>query len=479
MFSAILHRFRRDWSPVEFVRPGGYGEIWKITWPLIIMNASNTVMLLCNRAFLAHNQLEDVTAAVTAGQLFFCANSFFLITTSFTGAIVAQHFGNKDRVNCIHSVWNGFYFGCMVSLILAFILPVIGHFVFQLGTVSEEIKTREVEYFLTLIPGGMFVCMEAPFLSFFTATGRTKIVAAIKISTMLVSVPLNYIMIFGKCGLPAMGITGAALAASTAMFCSFLISLSVFLCQNQTQWESRSHRKLDFAILKKLLFFGAPGGMGACIRSAAFASVLMFFGFLGDISLTAATLAMTINNLAFIPLLGLMDSTSVITGKYIGERKLSVADRISGRSMRLLAIYMTAIGILYFFFPDFLVRFFAPSKESGVKFSDVIDDVKLILLFQFVQNYFDGLRFIVSGSLRGAGDTRIPLLLSLGTSWLIQVPAAALVSIVFPQPIWSAWAWSISFYVIVDAVIIQIRKKTGAWKKIKVIDLPPAEEAEA
>ena len=212
-------------SPLEFVRPGGYNEIWRVTWPLIILNASNVVMMLCNRGFLAYHQTEDLTAAVTAGQLFFCINSFFLITTSFTGTIVAQHFGNRDRESCVKAVWNGFYFGIAVTAVVLGLMPLLGSCLFRQGNLSEAIRERELAYFLTLTPSAGLVCMEAPFLSYFTATGRTKIVAAVKIGTCLISVPLNYIMIFGKLGCPALGIAGAGAAASTASCFSLLAAI--------------------------------------------------------------------------------------------------------------------------------------------------------------------------------------------------------------------------------------------------------------
>lgn len=152
MFQKVLKKLKSYVSLREFVCPGGYAEIWKIAWPLIVVNASNVVMMLCNRAFLAHIRTEDVTAAVTAGQLFFCVNSFFLITALFTGTLVAQHFGNKDPESCIRSVWNGFYFAIAVTVVLVPLLPLFGKWIFQFGDLSQEIKTREILYFAALSP---------------------------------------------------------------------------------------------------------------------------------------------------------------------------------------------------------------------------------------------------------------------------------------------------------------------------------------
>lgn len=315
--------------------------------------------------------------------------------------------------------------------------------------------------------------MEAPFLSFFSATGRTKITAAVKIATCLVSVPLNYVMVYGKLGFPALGITGAGLAASSACAFSMITSMMIYLFQDQGKWPSRRFGKLNFSIIRKLLFYGAPGGLQTSFRNASFALVLFFFGCLpGDTPMACASLAMTINNIGFFPLMGLMDATSVLTGKYIGAQNIRAAAHISSRAMRMLLVYFVPITVLYVFWPEVLIGWFAPAERAGstINYTEVLQMVRIILLIQLVQNIFDGIRFIVSGSLRGAGDTRIPLLLSLATSWLVSVPMAYLLTIVRPSPIWVAWGGAVFFYVVVDAIVIQIRKNTGVWKKIKLIE---------
>ena len=98
---------------------------------------------------------------------------------------------------------------------------------------------------------------------------------------------------------------------------------------------------------------------------------------------------------------------------------------------------------------------------------------------QIFQNFYDGQRFITAGSLRGAGDTKIPLVLAIVSVWMIQVPMTFIFTRIFPCPIYIAWAAGITFYVVCDALIIRWRKNSGAWKKIKVVDLDQKEKSEA
>ncbi|UKI30932.1 MAG: hypothetical protein L6W00_24215 [Lentisphaeria bacterium] len=216
-FSAIQQPFRTFagyFSRRQFFEPGGYLEIWRIAWPLIILSASNTIMMLTNRIFIANDSPEEIAAAMPAGQMFFTLMAFFLITTSFTATVIAQFHGANDRVGCVQAAWNGFYFGTIVAVLLTFALPAGGSWIIAHNGHHPTIAAFEAEYFTAMSPCAGFTCMELGFLSFFTGRGKTMLVAAIKVVGCLICVPLNYILIFGKFGLPPLGILGAGTANS-------------------------------------------------------------------------------------------------------------------------------------------------------------------------------------------------------------------------------------------------------------------------
>lgn len=481
-FSAIQQPFRTFagyFSRRQFFEPGGYLEIWRIAWPLIILSASNTIMMLTNRIFIANDSPEEIAAAMPAGQMFFTLMAFFLITTSFTATVIAQFHGANDRVGCVQAAWNGFYFGTIVAVLLTFALPAGGSWIIAHNGHHPTIAAFEAEYFTAMSPCAGFTCMELGFLSFFTGRGKTMLVAAIKVVGCLICVPLNYILIFGKFGLPPLGILGAGTANSLANLCTLLISATVFLMVSQSEYETRRHRRPEWRFFRKLLLFGAPAGLQTFIRNAAFAIVVMMIGNLGNEALTATSIALTINMLGNMPMIGLMDATSIITGQYIGKRRLLVAERISGRSWRMLACWMLAASSFYLFAPELLINLFGSKNAgtTGIDFRQVHENVVIILRWAILFNLLDATRFIAMGSLRGAGDTRIPLAIGMATSWLIQIPGTLYLIYVIKTGISQVWAL-ITFYMAVDAALMVWRRRSGAWKKIRVIDLPPAPSEE-
>lgn len=475
IYSATLGRLAGYVSRRQFLEPGGYREIWRIAWPLVLLNASNTIMMITNRVFLAWNSPEEIAAAMPAGQMFFTLMAFFLITTSFTATIVAQNHGADNRVGCVKAAWNGFYFGAAMAALLLILLPVGGKWIFLHNQHDPEIARYELEYFLAMAPCAGLTCMETAFLSFFTGRGKTRLVAAIKVIGCLICVPLNYLLIFGKCGIPPLGIFGAGCANALANFCTLSIAAGFFLSQRQSEYPTRGHRQFEWSICRKLLFFGTPAGLQTFIRNAAFAIVVMMIGKLGKEELTATSIALSINMIGNMPMIGLMDATSIVTGQYIGKRKLLAADRISGRSWRMLMVWVLTASAFYLFFPELLIDIFGSrTRGGGIDMTEVHDYVATILQLAVIFNVLDATRFIAMGSLRGAGDTRIPLLIGMATSWLIQIPGTVYLVNFAHASLAQVWQL-IVFYIGVDAALMVWRRRSGAWKKIKVIDLPPAD----
>ena len=470
----VWRTFTGYFSRRQFYEPGGYAEIWHIAWPLIILSASNTVMMITNRVFLAWDSKDEVAASMPASQMFFTLMAFFLITTSFTATIVAQHHGSDNREGCIRATWNGFYFGAIVAAILAYLLPVGGAWILTHNGHHPQIAAYEAEYFVAISPCAGLICMETPFLSFFTGRGKTRIVACIKILGCLISIPLHYIFVFGKLGLPPMGILGAGFASTIASLCSLCISASCLLLVNEKGYETRRHKRFHMEYIRKLLCFGTPAGFQTFLRNAAFACVIIMIGRLGNEELAATSIALSINMIGNMPMIGLMDATSIITGQYIGKRRLLVAERIAGRSLRILFVWMISISVIYLVYPQLLIHIFDSQNQGTTQMDNarITEYVILILRLAVIFNLLDATRFIAMGSLRGAGDTFVPLLIGLATSWLIQIPGTVYLVYVAHASIGSVWLF-ITIYIAIDAFFMLWRRRSGAWKKIRVIDLPP------
>jgi len=290
---------------------------------------------------------------------------------------------------------------------------------------------------------------------------------------------LAYIMIFGKFGCPAMGIMGAGIATTISLFVNFIIIFLVFLFQDQSLHPTRKYCKLDIAEIKRLFSFGTPSGLQVFLEVGAFTLFSFLVGELGVEALASTTIVLTINNLSFLPLLGLMDATAIICGQYIGKGELKTAETVAFRSWIVALSYMVFACLIYIFLPSWLMSNFAPKHMMGdVNFDEVFELGRQILLCVAIFNFFDATKFIFMGALRGAGDTWAVLVMGASLNWLILVPGVFILIKGFHTPVIYVWIF-MTCYLFVECLIYFWRFKSEKWKKIDMIERKMSQSMEA
>jgi len=469
IMAEILNKLYSYVSRRHFEEPGGYFEIWRIAYPLMIMSASHLIMQFTDRFFLAMNSTEDVAAAFPAGILYFTMFSFFMVTTNFTSALVAQFFGAKNNNACVRAAWTGFYFAVGASIFIGYVSPQLGRFLLNHSGHAPALITLELDYYNSMIPCGAFICMGEPFFAFFSGRGQTKFVAVINIAACALNLILAYMLIFGKWGAPALGIYGAGTATTLSAMFSFTCAFIGFLSVDQDVFPTRSNCKLEWVYIKKLLSFGTPAGLQVLFDVGAFTIVTFMIGYLQPAALAATTIALTINQFSFGPLLGFTDATSIVVGQNIGRGHKDVAEKSAYRAWRMAAAYMIFAAAVYLFLPVTLISLFSP-KHGGsiIDFNKVLEIGKMILMFAAIFNFFDATKFVFMGALRGAGDTKAVLLISAISNWGLLVSGICILVLVFKSSIVTIWAY-MTFTILVEACIILWRFKTGKWRQIELI----------
>ena len=448
-------------------QPGGFKEIWIIAYPLILVNASNVIMQFFDRKFLSMNSTLDVAAALPGGMLCFTLFSFFSITTGFSAAIVSQYYGRDDIESCARVPWAAFYFSLAAGIICSYVMLPIGSYIIDVGGHIPEIIIKEKQYFNVMIVGGGFTCIIVAFCSFFSGRGKTLTVACIMFFTCGLNCVFDYIMIFGHFGFPTLGITGAGLATTLSAAFGALLAFLVFIFQNQKQRPTRKNWHINFSDLKRLITFGAPSGLQICFDVGAFTLVIFIVGQLGEAALAATTIAFSINQIAFMPLLGMSDAVAIISGKYIGKGRTDIAEKQAYKALILSISYIILTSVIFIIFTEDFFKFFSPEGDPTA-FLEVIKYGRPILICAAFYNLFDAIYFISIGALRGAGDTRVPMYIIIVCAWFILVPGILLCVFVFHFTIVGIWVY-IAAYIGFVCSIIFLRYRSGKWKDIDLI----------
>ncbi|OGV33318.1 MAG: hypothetical protein A2020_08500 [Lentisphaerae bacterium GWF2_45_14] len=446
-----------------------YSEIWKVAYPLIITNASFTVMQFADRKFLSMSSTDDVAASMPGGILCFTLFTLFTATAGFSNAIVSQYNGAGDKAACARIPWAGVVFAVVAGLLCMAFLPFVGGAVIALGAHSPSLMMRENQYFQTLIPSEIFILLSVAFCSFFSGRGKTWYITAVHGSACAVNIVLDYILIFGKLGLPALGITGAGIATSLSCAFGALLAFGFFIFQKQSDYPTRDFRKFYFPDLKRLIKFGAPNGVEVFFSVASFTVITFLIGRLGNVQLAANTIAITINMLSFLPLLGMAEATSIVTGKYIGMNDIASAEKTANCSWKMSIVYIISTSIFYFCFPYLLFNIFRPESPAALaEFNEVMKYCPAIMFWAAMNNIFNTTRFIYLGALSGAGDTKVPMMIVIACAWGVLVPGGLTIVLVLKMSVVAVWAYLVFHHAILSGLIF-MRFRSGAWKKIDLI----------
>ena len=448
--------------------PGSYREVLNIAYPLIMSTASMTIMHFVDRVFLARYAKEAIAASVPAGITSFTIICLFMGISGYTNAIVAQHYGAGEYKKCSLATWQGIIFSLISYIPILLFIP-LGPTIFALAGHSPEIRTLEVSYYTILMWGGLFVPLHSAVASFFTGRGDTKTTMVASIIGNGVNVVLDYGLIFGRLGLPEMGIEGAAIATVISSVIPVAILFFLFLGRkHQKRYQSRTTVRFDKELFTKLLKFGSPSGIQFTLDIGAFTLFIMLVGRIGEVELAVSNMALSINMLAFLPMIGISIATTTLVGQYIGKEDTSSAEKSTYSSLKVALLYMGGMALLFVLFPEQLLSIFKSSEERVEDFAVIIAYGRRILIMVALYSVFDAMNIIFSGALKGAGDTRFAMWASIIVAWIFFVPPVYLIIEVFEKGVLMAWGWA-TLYIILIGSVFCWRFRKGKWKEIDLL----------
>ncbi|MDD4342302.1 MAG: MATE family efflux transporter, partial [Kiritimatiellae bacterium] len=280
---------------------------------------------------------------------------------------------------------------------------------------------------------------------------------------------LNYALIFGKWGFPAWGIAGAAVATVI----SSALGLGLLLV-----WYARPALRKEYGTgwigrpvwrhMKPLLRFGTPAAVNAIQDIGAFAFFVVLLGRLSAVDMAASNIALSINTIAFMPLMGMGMAATIVVGQYQGARESATAARAGMTAMKMAWAYMGVVGASFLLMPRLYFALFTGDGEGMVAMAEVIVKGRWLLVLMALWGLVDAINLVVGGALRGAGDTRFTLLYTMAVTWLVWIPGELVLLLRFDAGLMAAWLW-MTTYVCLLAGGLWWRFRKGRWMSIEMI----------
>ena len=263
--TSFSHKLTRSWQG-----PGGMREVLLQAVPIIITQSTDTILMFTDRYLLAKSSAHEMSAALSGGLTSFLAVTLFFGLLSQVNALAGQYTGRKEPQQAAASAGQGILLACVFAPLLLLTLPWARHF-FEFCGHEGPLLEFEVTYYKILVAGHIITLLRCVFASFFSGIGRPAVVMKSALLGVFVNIPLSYGMIFGKFGLPQLGIAGAAYAT---VFASFLV-LCILIWQYFSHSLRKSHSthislRPDWSLMKRLIRFGFPAGIEFMLQLSGF-----------------------------------------------------------------------------------------------------------------------------------------------------------------------------------------------------------------
>lgn len=435
-----------------------------LAWPIIVSRSTQVVVGLADALMIAHLG-EAALAATTAGALnsvaaFILPMGIVFIVSSFS----AQLTGRGDAIGARRYGWYGLLLALLAQCLILALLPGLPWALRHLDYAPDVAALMEAYLGIRLLSTGIVVGMEA-LGNYYGGLGNTAILMKANLAAMLLNVPLNWLLIDGHAGFPALGVRGAALASVTSSALAFGGFVAVFL------WQGRGLGRLGLKLREfgRFLRFGLPSGLNWAFEFFAFiAFVNVVVGSLGTTSLAAWMAVMQVNSVSFMPAFGLASAGAILVGQRIGEGRRDAVPAQVRLTFLVMAMWMGLVGAAYLFIPSRILHPFVAAGSDGRFLTLAVSMLMLSAAWQL----FDAAGITLTEALRAAGDTAFPMWARGLLAWGVFLPGSW-----FTVKRWgggelAAIAWLL-LYLSLLSIVLFFRFRSGAWRRIALVEEAP------
>jgi multidrug resistance protein, MATE family len=333
--------------------------------------------------------------------------------------LVSQAFGAGKREDCHRSLVNSVYLSIALTPLLGapiWLLPRL----FRAWGVDPGVAAQAVPYTKALAVGLLPLLLYFAVRRCLQAMNMVRPVAFALVTANIINAVFNWILIYGKWGAPAMGTVGSGWSTAIARVYMAAVLIGYLF------WYDHKHRTellktpvdIDLGRIKQLIALGIPAAMQFTLESGVFATVTALIARLGAVPLATHQIALNTVAFTYMVPLGIASAAAVRVGQALGRRDPHGAGAAGGTAIFIGASFMTLAGVVLLAAPRWIARIYTTDEH-------VIRNAAALLAAGAAFQLFDGIQSVATGALRGAGDTRTPMLCHFTAYWIIGLPLGA------------------------------------------------------
>jgi MATE family multidrug resistance protein len=447
--------------------PGGSRELLALAAPLVVSQGFMTVQVFVDTVLLSWHDPREMAASFPAVMWFWLPFGLLQVTAGYTSTFVAQYTGAGRPHRVGPAVWQGIHFGLLAGAVMLLLVPAAPLLTAASGH-SPALQALEAAYLRCLAFASLPMLILAAVNGFFSGRGQTWTVLGIEAAGTAVNVALALVLVFGRLGLPELGIVGAGWATVIGSWASALLAVGLLLRgRYRKEFATASGWRPERELFGRLMKYGGPAGAQVFLDVLVFNLFVQLVGRLGEAAMGATTLTVRLNMIAFLPMMGVGQAVCILVGQRLGGDRPDLAERSAYTGLKWAFGYMAAVAAVYLAVPGLLVSVFEGGRDPET-FAAVAAAVPELLVCVAVYSLADAVNLTFAFALRGAGDTRFVTAATFCLAWPIMVLPTYLVVRAGGSVYW-AW-WFATAHIFAMAACFYLRFRSGRWKSMRVIE---------
>lgn len=394
--------------------PGSLGELWAISWPLMLASFSGSCMTFIDRAILARYQTEAFVACSAAQPWFWTIEGVILSFVIVTEIFIGRFNGARDYKRMGPAVWQMVLFSFITEI---FLIPIIFNAHHLLADTVQTLAVPYLQMLLLTLP--FDIAAFGAIGAFFVGRGDTKKIPIVLLICGGVNAILDVWFVFGGLGLPSMGIIGAALATNIAHIFGFFVFLLLFLQKKYREKYAIGSFQWSWTFFKQCVDIGMPNAIGCFCLMTGWALCYQFLAqYTSLLIFTAYSIAFTIFNVMFFVMDGMGKGVGTLCSNFIGAEQPELMRAVLKQACRL-TLFFALFFLVFLLFSNPMIHFF--SSEELFANPLFKKQVVAFLAWYWVMFILDTLRFCAQYFMFALMKTKIVLVFNVLFYWCLSI----------------------------------------------------------
>ncbi|MBN1935276.1 MAG: MATE family efflux transporter [Anaerolineae bacterium] len=437
--------------------------IVRLALPSVAESLLSTLVYLADTILLGWMDDPVALAAVgLSGTLMWAADGLFQAISISASALVARFWGEENFEQAREVAGQSLLLTVIVSLLLmAFFIPVARGFMVLMNAEPAVVEQGAV-YMQIILAASPISFLLTTANSIMRAAGDTQRPLYTSGLMNVIKVIGAYALIFGLGPIPRLGLAGAAISTSVARaFGGALALILLFVPQAPIRLRLAHLWRWDWALIRRILRISLPNIGETVISRLGFMLFTRILSELGTVAIAAHQVALRVESLGFMPGWGMAVAAAALVGQALGAKKPAVAELGIRRALVLTNLTMALLGGCFVLFAPGIVRVF------GIKNAEMTGLAIAVVRISALELFGLGSLMVLGGCLRGAGDTRTPMVVTLIGTFFFRVPITYLSALTLGGGLRGLWLGTVIDWSM-RALVMCVLYLRGRWKTVEV-----------